>query len=149
MDTLARVSLTTAEIDARREHFAREPRLRWAYLFGSAARGEPHRDIDVAVMPSTDSVADCGLGMVDLGRIASELETLTHTSSDLVDLTSAPLPLAGPMLHERIVLPDRVPHERHAWEADTTSRWIDFRPAYERYSEVRRAAFSRRTKGTG
>jgi predicted nucleotidyltransferase len=35
---------------ALRDVLAREPRVQWAYLFGSAARGERHRDVDVAVM---------------------------------------------------------------------------------------------------
>lgn len=149
VDTLPRVALTEQEIGAIRELLAREPHLRWAYLFGSAARGEGHRDIDVAVMPDPGSAEAGTLGMVELGRIAGDLETLTGTSIDLVDLTSAPLPLAGPMLHERIVLLDRDKDARHCWEAETTSRWIDFRPAYERYSAVRLAAFLRRTKGAG
>lgn len=142
------MALTEAELDSLRERLAREQGLRWAYLFGSAARGEQHRDVDVAVMPMA-AVAEGGPGLVELGLLAGDLEALTGTRVDLVDLGAAPLPLAGPMLRERVVLLDRDPTARHIWEADTTSRWLDFEPAYERYAAVRRAAFLRRTRGAG
>lgn len=139
------MALAPAMIDALRERLAREQGMRWAYLFGSAARGEEHRDLDIAVMPVAGA-DEGGPDLATFGRIAGDLEALTGTS---VDLGSAPLPLTGPMIRERIVLLDRDPAARHAWEAETTSRWLDFRPAYERYSALRRAAFLRRTRGAG
>jgi hypothetical protein len=56
----------------------------------------------------------------------------------VVDLRSAPLSLSGPILQDRIVLVDRDPPRRHGWEAGTTLRWLDFRPALEEFSALRR-----------
>lgn len=113
--------------------------LRWAYLFGSAARGGPHRDVDVAVMPT-----DEGPGALEFGRLIADLEEASGEDVDLVDLRSAVLPLVGPMLEDRVLLLDRDTSGRQEWEAQTAVRWIDFRPTYERFSRERRAAFRRR-----
>ena len=37
-------------LQAVRRVLAAEPDVRWGYVFGSVARGEPYRDVDVAVM---------------------------------------------------------------------------------------------------
>jgi predicted nucleotidyltransferase len=52
-----------------RNVLAPESTVRWAYLFGSAARGNAFRDLDVAVM-----LASHARGAVALGRIASRAE---------------------------------------------------------------------------
>ena len=44
------------------ERLAGEPTIRWAYLFGSAARGETFRDLDVAVMLTDDAPGPLPLG---------------------------------------------------------------------------------------
>jgi hypothetical protein len=51
------------------------------------------------------------------------------------------------MLVERIVVLDRDPVRRRGWEADITSRWLDFRPAYEEQLRVRSLAMQRRLAG--
>ncbi|MBI5851587.1 MAG: nucleotidyltransferase domain-containing protein [Planctomycetes bacterium] len=120
---------------------AAEPALRWAYLFGSCARDAvAPRDVDVAVMPREGAYPTA----VDWGMLIATLEAAAGMPVDLVDLRTAPLPLAGTLLEDRVVLLDREPGARHVWEADTTSRWIDFRPAYERYTRVRQMAMSER-----
>lgn len=48
------------------------------------------------------------------------------------------------MLRERIVVVDREPGARHAWEADTTSRWLDFEPSFRAFLAVRERAAQRR-----
>lgn len=119
---------------------AAESALRWAYLFGSCARGQTPRDVDLAVMPRDGAYPSA----VDWGVLIAGLEAVVGLPVDLVDLRSASLPLAGTLLADRVVLLDREKDARHAWEADTTSRWIDFRPAYERYSRVRQQALTER-----
>ena len=121
-----------------RRILAEEPDVRWAYVFGSAARGGPHRDVDVAVMPTPATTA------AGLGAIVARLETAVGCKVDLVDLTSAELPFVGPMLRERIVVVDREPGARHAWEANTTSRWLDFEPSFREFLAVRERAAQRR-----
>lgn len=115
--------------------------LRWAYLFGSAARGEESfRDVDMAVMPGPSWSA------MDHGRLRIALEGVVGTDVDLVDLRSATLPLLGSILRERKVLYDAERSERHAWEATTASRWLDFEPAWRRQSQLRREALLRRRR---
>lgn len=124
---------------------AGEPGVRWAYLFGSCARGEPHRDFDLAIMP----VAGAFPTLVAWGRLVADLEAALGGRVDLVDLTDAPLSLAGTLLVDRIVVVDHEIEQRHAWEAATTSRWIDFRFALERAAKVRRQAMEQRLRGAG
>lgn len=130
-------------IDTVRSVLAREPHVRWAYVFGSVARRTPYRDVDIAIMPSVSMPT----GAVAFGAIVSRLEQALGVSVDLVDLRFADLPLVGPMLTERVVVLDRERQARCTWEADTTSRWLDFRPAHERFLAVRSLALQRRLQG--
>jgi predicted nucleotidyltransferase len=120
---------------------ANDARSAWAYLFGSAARGEKHRDVDIAVMPEDGTL----VSLTELGRLQIELSRAAGTDVDLVDLRRAPLPLLGSILRERIVLVDRRRHERHDWEARTHSRWLDFEPALRRSSAIRREKLALRS----
>jgi predicted nucleotidyltransferase len=126
-----------------RRTLADEPHLRWAYLFGSAARGPRYRDVDVAVMPAPSMPG----GGVAWGQIVARLEAAVQKKVDLVDLQTRHLPLVGPMLEGRVVVLDRDPAARHAWEADTTSRWLDFRPAYAEADRIRKLALQQRLRG--
>jgi predicted nucleotidyltransferase len=120
-------------------------RIRWAYAFGSFARGEPFRDVDIAVM----LVPDASWSALELGRLRLRLEGVCGHPVDVVDLSHARLPLLGSILRERRVLLDRATDERHAWEASTASRWLDFEPAWRHQSAIRREAMRARTGVTG
>ncbi len=117
-----------------------DARLVWAYVFGSAARGGPHRDVDVAVMPRDGALTS----LVDLGGLQIELARAAGTDVDLIDLRRAPLPLLGSILSDRTVLLDRRGPERRSWEACTWSRWLDFEPSLRRYSEIRAEKLAQR-----
>jgi predicted nucleotidyltransferase len=125
---------------AVRDVLQADPHVRWAYVFGSVARGGPFRDVDVAVMPAADMPG----GAVAWGQWIARLEATLGTKVDLVDLRRAELPLVGQMLRERRVVIDREPDARHAFEADTTSRWIDFEPSYQEFLERRSRAMRER-----
>ncbi len=120
-----------------------EPHLRWAYVFGSVARGKEGRDVDVAVMPAASLPA----GAVAWGQIVARLETATGRKVDLVDLQNAELPLLGALLPERVVILDREVDARHVFEANATSRWLDFKPAYEEAQRIRLSAMQTRLRG--
>jgi predicted nucleotidyltransferase len=127
-------------LDAVRATLRDEPELRWAYVFGSVARGEAHRDVDVAIMP----VAGALRGGVAFGQLIAKLEAAVGAKVDLVDLRSAELPLAGSLLRERRIVVDREPEARQSWEADTTIRWIDFEPSYVEFLDRRSRAMRQR-----
>ncbi|MBK8097763.1 MAG: hypothetical protein IPK26_11690 [Planctomycetes bacterium] len=122
---------------------AADPGVRWGYVFGSVARGGRYADVDVAIMPGPQFPP----GAVAFGDLVARLEAATGLKVDLVDLQHAPLPFVGPMLTERRVVVDRDPRARRIFEAETTSRWLDFRPAFEEAERVRRAAMLRRLAG--
>lgn len=112
----------------------------WAYVFGSVARGGPFRLVDVAIMPS----ASMPSGAVAWGQLVARLEAAVGTTVDLVDPGQPDLPLFGPMLCERVVVLDRDRAARIAWEAETTSRWLDFRPSHEEFLRLRDLAMRQR-----
>ena len=122
-----------------------EVAVRWAYLFGSCARGEAGRDVDLAIMRADGA----GGTAVEWGALVAALEGAAGAAVDLVDLAIAPLPLVGTILAQRVVLVDCDPGARHEWEAQQLSRWIDFRPAWERYAQLRLDALQRRLRGAG
>ncbi|MFO1076706.1 MAG: nucleotidyltransferase domain-containing protein [Planctomycetota bacterium] len=138
------MSTPTERIGAARAVLAAEPHLLWACVFGSVARGEAGRDLDIAVMPSPTMPA----GAVAWGQLIARLEAATGVKVDLVDLRHAPLPLLGPLLVDRIVVVDRDPLARHRFEADSTSRWLDFKPSYQEAQRIRLLAMQRRLQGT-
>ncbi|MFC1707060.1 nucleotidyltransferase family protein [Planctomycetota bacterium] len=119
-----------------------EESVAWAYLFGSAARGGPFRDVDVALM----ILCDDQRSLVSWGRLRERVSERLGHPVDLVDLRAAPLTVAGPLLPEALLLVDRAPERRCGWEAETTSRWLDFRPLHLRYSQLRREALGARLR---
>ncbi len=141
---LARMVRSVDVIPRVRAVLERAP-LRWAYLFGSCARGPEGRDVDIAIMPEVGAYPTA----VAWGSLIAELEPAAGTTVDLVDLRTAHLPIASAVLSARVMLVDRERDHRHAWEADTTSRWLDFKPAWERYSRVRNEAAAARRRGVG
>ncbi|MCA8978085.1 MAG: nucleotidyltransferase domain-containing protein [Planctomycetes bacterium] len=130
-------------IEAVRGVLAEAEHVRWAYVFGSVARGEDGRDVDVAIMPA----ATMPPGAVAVGLLVSRLEAATGRKVDLVDLGRADLPFVGPMLLERLVVLDRDPDARHGYEAKTTSRWLDFKPSHEQAQRIRTLAMQQRLQG--
>lgn len=122
---------------------AGETELEWAYLFGSSARGERYRDVDVAVMPAKGRWTS----LLAQGALVARLEETLGMRVDVVDLRDAPPLFCGPLLRERIVLLDRAPAARADWEAETAIRAIDYRQAFERAEAIRYQAMRHRPGG--
>jgi len=123
-----------------RERLAGESTIRWAYLFGSAARGETFRDLDVAVM-----LADDARGPLPLGRVVALAEEAgAGIPVDVVDLASSAPALAGRIVREGRVLVDREPRARRSWEVDANTRAIDIAPWLAEFERLRNEALRRR-----
>jgi hypothetical protein len=121
---------------------ARFPGIRWAYLFGSLARGEEFHDADVALMPEPgrfEGPVECGtLGAKLAGAIG-----IDGLSVEVVDLSGASLPFLASILAEGVALVDREPEARCVWEAETTSAWLDFEPVWREQECLRRESLRR------
>jgi predicted nucleotidyltransferase len=123
-----------------RDALALHPEIRWAYLFGSCARAEPFRDLDVAVMLSPDA-----RGAVALGRVVNRAEAVARgVPVDVVDLAAVAPVLAGRVVREGRLLVDREPETRRAWEAAANQRALDIEPWLAEAERLRNEALRQR-----
>ena len=102
----------------------KDERVKFAYLFGSMARGEQNSlsDIDIAVY----LCEDCDPAKAKLDLIGELIERLGRRRFDLVILNTAPLPLAARVIRSRKVLADRDPFSRHRYESRILREYFDF-----------------------
>jgi predicted nucleotidyltransferase len=114
-------------IDAAARLFSGEPDVTAVYLYGSAARGEPARDLDVAVLFSRK---------VDLRSLERFASVLAHEGAphgpevDLRALNGAAPRFQTAVLRDGLVLFERDRRARASFEAGCLSRWADFRPTW-------------------
>jgi predicted nucleotidyltransferase len=129
---LAPASLRDIEPRLRRTLEA-ERHVRWAYLFGSAGRGGPFADLDVAVVLSGDA-----RGPLPLGRVVSALEeAVPEVRIDVVDALAAAPAVAGRIVREGRLLVDREPDARVCWEIETNRRALDIEPWMREFERLR------------
>ena len=117
--------------------------LRWAYLFGSVARGEDFADVDLALMP----VAGAFASAVELSALGAELAAACGPDTaaiEVVDLRAAALPLLAEILDDGRLLVDHQPATRRHWEADARLRWLDFEPLWRMHRRLRRQGLRER-----
>jgi predicted nucleotidyltransferase len=119
-----------------REALEADPTVRWAYLFGSAARGEAFHDLDVGVMLDPQA-----RGAVALGRIVGALEAAAAgVPVDVTDLASAAPALNGRIVREGRVLVDHAPSDRTTWALEANRRALDIEPWLAEGQRLRAAA---------
>ncbi|HWB71136.1 MAG TPA: nucleotidyltransferase domain-containing protein [Egibacteraceae bacterium] len=101
--------------------------VRFLYLFGSAATGRarPDSDVDIAVYLDPSLPRERYLDVsLDL---AHRLETATRLGPvDVLALNDAPLPLAGRVLRERVVVYSRDEPLRVRFESLKLREFLDF-----------------------
>lgn len=107
-----------------REYLDKHPNVVFAYLFGGLARGRvsPLSDVDIAIymVDGADIVQE---KLVILGKLNELLKT---DEVDLVVLNTAPLPLAARVIKNKIILVDKMPFKRHAFESLIIREYFDF-----------------------
>lgn len=109
--------------------------VRFAYVFGGAARGKlrPLSDVDVAVY--LDETADPVQARLDLiGVVTKHLGT---DEVDLVVLNQAPTALLGRIVQSRRVIVDKDPFLRHRFESLALRTFLDFRIFEQRLLDAR------------
>lgn len=125
---------TPADLDALRAALAgcAEPGLVAAWLFGSHSRGTatPGSDVDVALLYSGPP----GATLSELPeRVAAAVERAMRAEADLVVLNRAAVDLVHRVLRDGVLLLDRCPSARIAFEVRSRREYFDLAPALRRY----------------
>ncbi len=99
-----------------------------ALVHGSVARGEatPWSDVDIAVLCEEPVDVDARVALM------GDLAAIFGRDVDVTDLRRANVPLRGHAIEDGKLIAEG---DFDAWvdfAARATSRWLDFRPAYER-----------------
>jgi hypothetical protein len=124
-----------SKLPAAQEVLAADENVIFAYLFGSLARKNVHplADVDIAVyLRDMNARAEYRLDL--FSRLSDSLET---AELDLVVLNAAPISLAGRILMHKLVLVDKRPGRRCAYESLTLREFYDYRIKEEAYFKVR------------
>lgn len=113
-------------MDAVRKVLAEDPRIAYALVFGSNARGTAHAgsDLDIAIGLESDT----HLSALDLGELISRLERASGRQVDIVLMDQAPPPVAYRAFRDGRVIVEKN-HRRLAEEkARAILEYLDFRP---------------------
>jgi predicted nucleotidyltransferase len=128
----------TELIQALSEYFARQADLDLAVLFGSCAAGRARArsDLDVAVLGNRALTPGRRLELI------GELATISGRPVDLIDLSTAGIPITGAALTTGRTLFERVPGLRTTRLVRYLIDAADFMPLYERTLRERRRAWT-------
>jgi predicted nucleotidyltransferase len=113
-----------SRLPAAESYLHSHPKVLFAYLFGSLARGfgHPLSDVDIAVyLEGYENFSKTKLEILE--SLADVLQT---DEIDLVILNTASLPLAMNILRENRILVDKQPFTRHIVESLTMRKYFDF-----------------------
>jgi len=114
-------------LDAVRRVLAEEPRVAFAMVFGSRARGTARDDSDLDVAIGLGEPLDHH----DVGELVSRLEEATGRTVDLVLLDEAPPELAHRVFRDGVVVLEREPSLLIQRRARAILDYLDFRPLAE------------------
>jgi predicted nucleotidyltransferase len=110
--------------DALREVLAAEPKVAFAILFGSAARGTDHPQSDVDVGIGVTSP----LSIHEFGDLVAKLESAAGRDVDLVLLETAPPAIAFRVFRDGVVLMQRDRSALAHRKARAVVEYLDFKP---------------------
>ena len=107
----------------------------FAYLFGGLSEGKvkPLSDIDISVyVRDTGNLAEYKISLFD--RLTDSLST---NELDLIILNMAPVSIAGRILENKLILVDKDPPIRHAYESLTLRKFFDLRVKEDAFFSTR------------
>ena len=121
-----------AIIDDLKRALTGEEEVAAAYLFGSLARGEDRRDsdIDLAVL-FRESPPKVLVGPVS--ALHDRLERALGREIDLVVLNGAPVDLVHRVLRDGVLVNERDPAKRVAFEVKARNEYFDLKPYLDDY----------------
>jgi len=111
-----------------------EPSVIGAWVHGSVARGEPARDLDLALLAAEGadawSIAD---------RVARRVDAEIHPGIEIdvrpLDGSAAPA-FRFAVVRDGVLVADGDPERRAAFAAAAVRDWLDFAPTFERLSRA-------------
>lgn len=122
--------------DAVGKVLAADPRIGYALVFGSCARGTAHAgsDLDVAIggMSST-------LSTLELGDLIGQLEVVSGREVDLVLLDEASPGLAYRVFKDGVTVLERDPDALASRKAWAVLEYLDWKPVEELFAGLRRS----------
>ncbi len=129
--------LTMAEIIKKSaEILKEEPRIFFAYLFGSYAVGKAnrHSDADIAVYfnPELDKMERFNLRL----KISDLLSDALGIEVDIVDVATAPVSLQHRVLRQKQLIMEREPKQRVSFEVASRREYFDLQRHLERRTDV-------------
>lgn len=114
---------------ALRGAMERCPHLAACYLFGSVLRRPDFEDVDVAILGTS---VRRGPSAGDLDVLVRRFESLFRRPADLHRLEELPDHLRHRIFREGVRLHLKNPLRAIRFEADTLTRFLDFKPTYDR-----------------
>ncbi len=113
-------------MDAIRDVLAGDPRIAYALVFGSTARGASHvhSDIDVAI----GLTSGVPMSARDIGALVADLERAAGRTVDLVLLRDAPPSLAYRIFRDGVTVLERDHSAFAQRKARAVLEYLDFRP---------------------
>jgi predicted nucleotidyltransferase len=113
-------------MDALREALAEDPRIDYALVFGSHARGTAHAgsDLDIAI----GLEAHARIGALDLGELIARLERVSGRSVDLVVVNEAPPALAYRIFRDGRLIAENNHGTLVAHKTRAILEYLDFLP---------------------
>lgn len=134
VDTIRWLRLTDADVASLHAGVAAAvaslPEVVAAYHYGSSARRQPARDIDIGIV-----VDHAARSAVDVEAIAGRIATATGRDIDELDVrvvNDADAVFLGNLMREGVRCHQRDVDSRVAFEVRALNAWLDFRPAWER-----------------
>jgi predicted nucleotidyltransferase len=117
-----------------RGHFERQSNVVAVYLFGSVARGQdrPNSDVDVGVLYRAPLAATL---LAQPYADEAQLSDLFGKPVQIVAMNQAPVDLVHRILREGVLLLDRDPSARIAFEVHARNAYFDLLPTLRRYRD--------------
>ena len=116
-------------MDALRTIIEQDPRIAYALVFGSKARGSAHAESDVDV--AVGLAAGVSLDARETGTLVADLERAVGRPVDLVFLHEAPPALAYRVFRDGVTLVERDHRALADRKARAVLEYLDFRPIEE------------------
>jgi predicted nucleotidyltransferase len=113
-------------VDALRSVLIDDPRILYALVFGSRARGAAHADSDIDVAIGLKSTTR--VGALELGEVVARLERASARRVDLVVVNEAPPALAYRIFRDGHVIVEKDHRTFVEHKARAILEYLDFRP---------------------